>query len=111
MIQIFSIIASISLLILVLYLIYKQKLKEQYAFLWMILAVGILLSAIFSSSLDKWATFFGVYYAPSLLFVFAFLIVLLVLIQMSVVISKLKDSIKTLTQEMSLLKQEQHAKK
>ncbi len=104
MIQIFSILASVSLLFLVLYLIYKHKLKEQYAFLWMVLAVGILLSAIFSGALGEIASFFGVYYAPSLLFVFAFLIVLLVLIQMSVVISKLKDNMKKLTQEMALLK-------
>jgi len=110
MIQIFSIVASVSLLFLVLYLIYKQKLKEQYAFLWMVLAIGMLLSAIFSSALDKIAAFFGVYYAPSLLFVFAFLIVLLVLVQMSVAISKLRDQIKVLTQEMSLLKQEKSKK-
>ncbi len=107
MIQIFSILVSSFLLLLVLYLIYKQKLKEQYAFLWITLAGAVLVSAIFSNFLDQFAVFFGVYYAPSLLFVFAFLIVLLMLIQMSVVISTLKDNIKTLTQEVSLLKQKQ----
>lgn len=52
------------------------------------------------------ADFFGVYYAPSLLFIFAFLILLLILIQMSVVVSGLKENIKKLTQEIGLLKDE-----
>lgn len=106
MISIFSISVSISLLILVLYLIYKKKLKEQYALLWIVLSLGILFFSIFRDTLAQLADFFGVFYAPSLLFMFAFLIFMLILIQLSSVISKLKDDVKKLTQEIGILKNE-----
>lgn len=106
MINIFSISVSISLLTLVFYLIYKKRLKEQYAVLWIVLSLGILFFSLFRDTLAQLADFFGVFYAPSLLFMFAFLIFMLILIQLSSVISKLKDDVKKLTQEIGLLKNE-----
>lgn len=111
MIRLFSISVAISLLILVFYLIYKKRLKEQYALLWILLSLGILFFSIFRDTLAQLADFFGVFYAPSLLFMFSFLIFLLVLIQLSTVISKLKDDIKKLTQEIGLLKNEKQSGK
>ena len=106
MISIFSISVSIFLLTLVFYLIYKKRLKEQYAILWIVLSLGILFFSVFRDTLAQLADFFGVFYAPSLLFMFAFLIFMLILIQLSSVISKLKDDIKKLTQEIGILKNE-----
>lgn len=106
MISIFSISVAISLLGFVFYLIYKKRLKEQYAILWIVLSLGILFFSVFRDTIAQLADFFGVFYAPSLLFMFAFLIFLLILIQLSTVISKLKDDIKTLTQEIGMLKRE-----
>ncbi|MGB0896768.1 MAG: DUF2304 domain-containing protein [Flavobacteriaceae bacterium] len=106
MIRLFSISVAISLLLLVFYLIYKKRLKEQYALLWIVLSLGILFFSLFRDTLAQLADFFGVYYAPSLLFMFSFLIFLLILIQLSTVISKLKDDVKKLTQEIGLLKNE-----
>lgn len=110
MITFFSISSSLLLCFFVFYLIYKGKLKEQYALLWIFLSLIILFFSIFRGTLDKLADFFGVFYAPSLLFIFAFLIMLLVLIQMSVVVSGLKDNIKSLTQEIGLLKNQKKKK-
>lgn len=106
MITVFSIFTALLFCLLVFYLVYKGKLKEQYAILWIVLSLVIVFFSIFRSYLDVLADFFGVYYAPSLLFIFAFLILLLILIQMSVVVSNLKENIKKLTQEIALLKDE-----
>lgn len=106
MITIFSIVSAVLFCFLVFFLVYKGKLKEQYAILWIVLSLIIVFFSIFRSYLDVLADFFGVYYAPSLLFIFAFLILLLILIQMSVVVSGLKENIKKLTQEIGLLKDE-----
>lgn len=106
MITVFSIVSAFLFCFLVFFLVYKGKLKEQYAVLWIVLSIIIVFFSIFRSYLDVLAGFFGVYYAPSLLFIFAFLILLLILIQMSVVVSGLKENIKKLTQEIGLLKDE-----
>lgn len=106
MIGIFSISVALSLLVFVFYLIYKKRLKEQYAILWIVLSLGILFFSVFRDAIAQLADFFGVFYAPSLLFMFAFLIFLLILIQLSTVISKLRDDVKKLTQEIGILKSE-----
>jgi len=106
MITVFSISSAILFCFLVFFLIYKGKLKEQYAILWIVLSGGILYFSVFRDTLEELAQFFGVYYAPSLLFVFAFLIMLLLVIQLSVVVSNLKESVKKMTQEIGLLKNE-----
>lgn len=104
MIQLVSISASCLLLFFVFYLIYKGKLKEQYAIIWIGLSGVILFFSIFTQMLDKLAQLLGVDYTPSLLFLFACLFILLLLIQQSVVLSGLKDNVKELSQEIGLLK-------
>lgn len=103
MIQLVSILASSALLFFVFYLIYKGKLKEQYAIVWIVLSGVILFFSIFTGMLDKLAELLGVEYTPSLLFLFACLFILLLLIQQSVVLSGLKDNVRELTQEIGLL--------
>jgi hypothetical protein len=104
MITFFSIASSLLLCFFVFFLIYKGKLKEQYAILWLILSFTVLFFSIFTNLLDSLAGVLGVDYVPSLLFLFAFLIMFLILIQMSVVMSGLKDNIRDLTQEIGVLK-------
>lgn len=111
MITAFSIFFSVLFCFLVFYLIYKGKLKEQYAILWLILSGVMMFFSFFRGSIAFLADVFEVHYAPSLLFILAFVILLLVLIQMSVVVSLLKENIKTLTQEIGLLKKELSEKK
>lgn len=111
MITAFSVFFSVFFCFLVFFLIYKGKLKEQYAILWLILSGVMIFFSFFRESIGFLADFFEVHYAPSLLFILAFVILLLVLIQMSVVVSLLKENIKTLTQEVGLLKKELAEKK
>lgn len=104
LINIFSVISALALCALIFFLIYKGKLKEQYSILWILLSLVILFFSVFRSTLDDLADIFGIHYAPSLLFIFAFLTMLLLLIQLSVVISGLKDQVKKLSQEIGVLK-------
>lgn len=104
MITIFSIGISIGLILFILYLIYKGRLKEEFSILWLFLSLFILVFSVWRDGLDILADFFGVYYAPSLLFIFAFLIIILIIIHLSITVSKLKDNVRTLTQDIGLLK-------
>jgi hypothetical protein len=106
LLKILSIIVSASVLIFVVELIRRGRLKEKYSLLWL-LAGGILL--ILSASrelLEYLSRAVGIYYPPSLLFLLAFLFLLLITLHFSVVISGLSEKNKKLAQEISLLQQE-----
>lgn len=106
LLKILSIIVSASVLIFVVELIRRGRLKEKYALLWLF-AGGILL--ILSASrdlLEYLSRSVGIYYPPSLLFLLAFLFLLLITLHFSVVISGLSEKNKKLAQEIALLRQE-----
>jgi hypothetical protein len=106
LLKILSIIVSASVLIFVVELIRRGRLKEKYALLWL-LAGGILLVLSRSRDLLEYLSrFVGIYYPPSLLFLLAFLFLLLITLHFSVVISGLSEKNKKLAQEIALLRQE-----
>lgn len=106
LIKLLSICGSIALLMVVIELIRRGRLKEKYALLWLFAGVVLL---VFSSSralLEYVARLIGIYYAPSLLFLVAFLFLLLITLHFSVVLSGLSEKNKKLAQELALLRQE-----
>ncbi len=108
LLKLLAIIGSIALLFIVVELIRRGRLKERYSLLWL-LAGSLLL--IFSSSryiLEYVSHLFGIFYPPSLLFLVAFLFLLLITLHFSVVISGLSEKNKQLAQEIALLRQQMH---
>ena len=106
LLKIVSIIGSAAVLLVVIELIRRGRLKERYSLLWL-LAGGILL--LLSSSrdiLEYISHLVGIYYPPSLLFLLAFLFLLLITMHFSVVLSDLTEKNKKLAQELALLRQE-----
>ncbi len=103
-IQIISIVFSLAVFFGVADLIRRSMLKEQYALLWLFSSVVLLLLSIWRNLLDKVAQVAGIAYPPSLLFLMAFIFLLLIVLHFSVVISKLSEKNKKLAQEMALLK-------
>ncbi len=106
LIKIVAILGSGSVLFVVIELIRRGRLKEKYSLLWLF-AGGVLL--VFSSSrylLEYVAHLLGVFYPPSLLFLLAFLFLLLITLHFSVVVSGLSEKNKQLAQEVALLRQE-----
>lgn len=103
-IQILSIASSFSLLFIIIYLIKTSKLKIQYSLIWVFSSLLMVIFSIHRILLEKIADMFDVYYAPSLLFFGGLIFVILILLHFSLVISRLSDRIKVLTQEIALLK-------
>ncbi|HUI44923.1 MAG TPA: DUF2304 domain-containing protein [Nitrospirota bacterium] len=104
--KILAIVGSGALLFIVAELIRRGRLKEKYSLLWL-LSGGVLL--IFSSSRDILqyvSHLLGIYYPPSLLFLVAFLFLLLITLHFSVVISGLSEKNKQLAQEVALMRQQ-----
>ncbi|MBA2611942.1 MAG: DUF2304 domain-containing protein [Bacteroidetes bacterium] len=104
-IQIIAIIAVLFFIGLITRFIMKGKLRTEYSIIWGLMAVIFLVFSVWRQSLDMLANFFGVYYAPSLIFIFFFFMIFIFLIHLSVVNSKQHDQIKKLAQEISLLKE------
>lgn len=102
--QIFAIIGSLALMVLVIDFIRRGLLKEKYSVLWIASSLVITVLSLKKAILDSVAGFFGVAYPPSFLFLVALFFVMLILLHFSVVISILHEKNKTLTQDLTLLK-------
>lgn len=102
--QIIAIIGSVALFAFVIDFIRRGLLKEKYSVLWIISALVIMALSVKKGLLDAIAAFLGIAYPPSLLFLVAFIFILLINLHFSVVISILHEKNKALVQELALLK-------
>lgn len=102
--QIISIIGSLALLVFVINSIRRGILKEKYSILWLAASSIIIALSVKKGLLDSLAGALGVAYPPSLLFLVAFIFVLLILLHFSIVISILHEKNKIITQEITILK-------
>jgi hypothetical protein len=103
-IQAVAICAALFFFFVIVRLILKGKLRTEYSFVWMLMGIIFLVFSLWRRSLDLLANFFGVYYAPSLIFIFFFCMIFIFLIHLSVVNSRQHEEIKKLTQEMALIR-------
>lgn len=102
--QIIAIIGSLALFAFVIDFIRRGLLKEKYSVLWIAAALAILVLSVKKGLLDAIAGFLGIAYPPSLLFLVAFVFILLINLHFSVVISILHEKNKALVQDLTLLK-------
>jgi hypothetical protein len=107
-IQIIAIAAVIGFLGLIARFIVKGQLRTEYSIVWILMGVMLLVFSLWRDSLDLLAKFFGVYYAPSLVFMFFFFMIFIFLIHLSVVNSKQHEQIKKLAQDIALMKGEKN---
>ena len=103
-IQLVAITVSLLLFLFIMYLIRSQRLKEEYSLLWIFFSVVFIVFSFWRSGLDYISGFLGVAYPPAALFLILLMAVFLILIEYSVIISKLSDRNKSLAQEIGLLK-------
>ena len=104
--QAISISGSILLIFLLVYLIRKQRIKEEYSLLWLFFGILFLLFSIWSDWLDYLSALVGIIYPPAALFLLFSLAFFFILIEFSVIISRLSDRNKSLTQEVGILRSE-----
>ena len=105
-VQIIAIALNLILLGVILELIRRGRLKEKYSLLWLFSIGVMLLLSFWRSFLDIIAEWFGIFYAPSLLFLVAFLFLILISLHFTVAISGFAEKNKRLAQEIGLLKHE-----
>jgi hypothetical protein len=105
-IQIISLSVALLVMFFIARLIVRGKLREEYAILWIVCTLILIVFSIWRRGLEQIALALGVYYPPSLVFLAAIFAILIFLVHLSVVVSRLQNQIKTLTQEVALLRNE-----
>src|SRR3954453_4354540 len=106
-IQILAIVASASLLVIVLELVRRKRFLERYALLWLFSAAILLGLSIWKGFLSTLSQAIGIAYPPNALFLVAFGFVLLLLLHFSLAVSRLSDQTKVLAQRLALLEERQ----
>lgn len=102
-IQIISVLFSLIFLLIVFRLVLKKKLREEFSIIWILCAIVFNVFAFWKQGIDYLASILGVYYAPSLLFMFLFAALICYCLHLSKVISKQHADIKNLTQQLAML--------
>ena len=103
-IQITCIAVSVSFLFYIGYLIIKGRLREEYAIFWVVSTIMLIAFSFWRNGLAVVAEFFGVFSPPNIVFMGAIFGIFIYLLHLSVVVSKLQETNKKLSQEIALLK-------
>jgi hypothetical protein len=103
-VEVIMILGPALMLLIVLELVRRRRLREDYSLLWLItFGVLVVLSLFRNSLLEMVASVMGIAYPPTALFVIGFGLMLLVMIQFSVVITRLTRENKEAAQHIALL--------
>lgn len=105
-VQEIAIAVSILFLLFILYLIKNKRIKEEYSLLWIFFAVLFIVFAFWREGLDYVAFIIGIAYPPAAIFMILIMAVILILIEFSIILSKLADKNKTLAQEIAIMQLE-----
>ncbi len=102
----FALVVSVALLVVLVLLLRTQRLREKYSVLWFAIIGGVVVLA-FVPALTGWlSSLVGVTTPINLVFILAFLVLLTVCIQLSIEISTLEESSRTVAEELALLRLE-----
>lgn len=104
--QILSIIGSLAIIFFLIELVRSRRLKESYSLLWFGIAFIFLLLSLWRNLLAFLASLMGVDYPPAALFLILIMGLYLLSIHFSIVISRLSEENKDLSQEIGLAKLE-----
>jgi hypothetical protein len=101
--QIIAVIATLAIFLFVLELVRRRRLVERYALLWMSAALALLVLAIWTDGLNVIKDLMGIEDAANAIFILAFGVAFLLLLNFSVVSSRLSEETKILAQEVASL--------
>jgi len=104
--QVFVIVIAVVALVILVNMIRNRTLELRYALLWMAMGIGVLVFACFPSLTKGLAGILGIDTPINMLFFIGFCFSLTIIFSLTVVISRMANRVKKLTQEMALLKKE-----
>jgi hypothetical protein len=104
--QIIALVVALAFLLLILDLVRRRRLVERYALLWMGAGFVLIVLAVWTGALDVLADVMGIQLPANAIFILAFAMIFLLLLNFSVATSRLSEETKILAQETARLEQE-----
>ena len=99
-------LAAVGTITAMVVLLRRRKLKEKYAFLWLVVASAVAVVAAWPATLAWSAEVLGVQTPSNLLFLVAALVLLVVSVQLSAEVSQLEEETRCLAEELAILRLE-----
>ena len=100
-----SIAFSVIFLAVIIELVRKNRLLERYSLLWLFFGVSLLILSSTPFFIEKIAALLNIYYAPSVLFLFGMVYLIIYSLNITVMFSKQSQKITRMNQELALLKE------
>jgi len=101
--KIFAVLASISMFIIIIYLVKKGKLREEYSWVWFLTGFVILILVLWYDLLMLITRLIGAVAPTTTIFIFGIIFLMLIALHSAIKISIMNDQIKNLAQKISLL--------
>jgi hypothetical protein len=105
-VQIVALTVSVLLLTIVLELVRRRKLTEEYSFLWILSSAALVALSIRRDVLDAAASWLGVFYPPMVLLMLLIVMVFVASLCFSVIVSRQRQQIERLIEETAILSAE-----
>lgn len=100
--QILAILMAVVLLVAVILLLRSYVLPEKYAVLWLLASIVAIVLSAWPDLLEAVSRFFGIAQPINLLFVGAFFVMFLLLMQISLELAKTRDELRRVVQRVAL---------
>ncbi len=97
---------AVGLLIFIIETVRRRKLREEYAWLWVLIGIVILALSLWQGLLRAITSLLGIELPINTVFFFGLMFVVFINLHFSVKISQLTDQVKRLTQELALKKED-----
>ena len=104
--KIFAVAASLIIFIVIVSLIKNRKLKEEYAWLWLLTGAIIVVLVLWYDLLLILTHLIGAVLPTTTLFIFAILFLICLALDFAIKVSRLTEQVKNLAQKVSLLEAE-----
>jgi hypothetical protein len=99
-----GVVGAVLTLVVLFEMLRRQRLREKYALIWVVVAFSTVLLVVFPGLLTRASDLLGVQVPANLLFFVASMLLLLLSIQFSYEIGRLEDRTRTLAEEIALLR-------
>ncbi len=106
MIVILGVVFALGVLAVIFWLLLTRRLREKYAFLWLVIGLAMLLLTVFPGLLEGLANLVGVEVPANLLFILALALLIGVTLHQSWELSTAEDEIRRVAEEVAILRAE-----
>ncbi len=104
--KIFALVIGAGLFFVIIDMVRRRKLAEEYSFLWLMTGLGIVVLVLWYDLLEKLTRFIGAMTPTTTLFIFGFVFLMLINLHYSVKITELTKQVKDLAQKLAISEKE-----